>query len=133
MLASVFFGIPLSNPKIIDSLFQCNCLRLNVGYLSWIQRSVDGGKAFGWWLLACVGVKMAEWLVVFEESLCGAGSQAPLWIQRYFHSTIIHAEIALLFIAVAQCAFGVIENNRPLMGNNLSSTKRSNAQTKCLF
>jgi len=99
-----------------------------LGYQSWIKRSMDGGNSFIWWLVACAGVKTAEWLVVVEQSMCPTSTttSTPLWVQRYFHATIIHAEIALLFVAVSQCAFGVIRNHRL----SLSTSENKNQSMK---
>lgn len=88
-----------------------------MGYLSWIQRRVDGHRAFGLWILSCVGVKGAQWLVKVEQAFCennNGGTAMPAWILRFFHATVIHAEIWMLFAAVSECAFAIIRHNRLL-------------------
>jgi len=106
-----------------------------LGYQSWIKRSMDGGNSFIWWLVACAGVKTAEWLVVVEQSMCPTSTttSTPLWVQRYFHATIIHAEIALLFVAVSQCAFGVIRNHRLSLSTSVGKNKNKTLSPGTFF
>jgi hypothetical protein len=78
-----------------------------MGYLSWLYRQVDQKRSFFMFLLACVALKGAEQIVQIEASLIC--DMKPVWIPRLFHSIITHAEIWLLFYAVTECAFSVIQ------------------------
>uniref|UniRef100_A0A7S1UYQ3 Uncharacterized protein n=1 Tax=Grammatophora oceanica TaxID=210454 RepID=A0A7S1UYQ3_9STRA len=99
-----------------------------MGYLSWTtmmtnrrheKNSNTGKSLFALWVLACVLVKVAEVLVQVEkERMCDRGGL----VARWFHAIVTHSEIWLLFWAVSDCAFGLIQQQQDRSTHQISTS-----------